>query len=131
MMLQDYFYYDEESPSGLRWNTDRYSGKGLKIKNVSEGDVAGSIGSSGYYSVRYLGRLTLCHEIVVRLHGIDLPESHCVDHIDGNKTNNSISNLRVIERKLNCRNSKLRKDNTSGSGGVYRLINTGEARNQW
>lgn len=41
-----------------------------------------------------------------------------VDHIDGNPTNNRISNLRVVSHLVNCRNQKLRSTNTSGVCGV-------------
>ena len=38
-----HFYYDETSPSCLRWKVDRYGGKGYNIKKISQGDIAGSI----------------------------------------------------------------------------------------
>ena len=41
-----------------------------------------------------------------------------VDHIDGNKENNRIKNLRWVSRSLNSQNTRIRKDNISGSKGV-------------
>lgn len=41
-----------------------------------------------------------------------------IDHINGIKTDNSISNLRATDRSGNMRNQKLRKDNSSGIVGV-------------
>lgn len=42
-----------------------------------------------------------------------------VDHIDHDKTNNKISNLRSVSRQENARNTSLRPNNTSGANGVY------------
>ncbi len=41
-----------------------------------------------------------------------------VDHIDGDKFNNSLSNLRFCTASQNIGNSNLRSDNTSGYKGV-------------
>ena len=41
-----------------------------------------------------------------------------VDHIDGNKTNNKIENLRAATKSQNQHNSKINKNNKSGVKGV-------------
>ena len=43
----------------------------------------------------------------------------CVDHIDNDKTNNNISNLRFATSKENNQNRKLSSNNTSKVKGVY------------
>lgn len=43
-----------------------------------------------------------------------------VDHIDGNRTNNRPDNLRVVNARMNRRNSKVPSTNTSGRIGVYK-----------
>lgn len=43
-----------------------------------------------------------------------------IDHINGVKHDNKISNLRVVSSQENNRNVKRREDNTSGVCGVYR-----------
>ena len=41
-----------------------------------------------------------------------------LDHIDGDRTNNRMSNLRPTNDRLNCGNAKRYKNNTSGHKGV-------------
>jgi hypothetical protein len=43
MQWLEHFYYDESSPSGLRWAREVWSGRGHIILNVQSGDVAGSV----------------------------------------------------------------------------------------
>jgi len=42
-----------------------------------------------------------------------------IDHIDQNKINNRIENLRDVTTSINQRNAKKRADNTSGISGVH------------
>jgi hypothetical protein len=43
----------------------------------------------------------------------------CVDHMDRNTLNNSLSNLRWCSKRQNIHNSSIFKTNTTGSKGVY------------
>lgn len=117
----DWFYYDETSPSCLRWKVDRMSGKFLNVKLVSAGDVAGFKGEHrGQYrwKVGLLGKEYKAHRIVLFLHGIILAKEDVVDHKDGNPSNNNVINLRVVDTKLNQRNSRRKVNNSSGVVGV-------------
>ena len=49
-----YFYYDESSPSCLRWKTDRRSGRGVGIVHTPAHSTAGSMGNEGYWRVKLL-----------------------------------------------------------------------------
>tara|TARA_Y100000114_G_C11764120_1_gene332345 strand:+ start:35170 stop:35736 length:567 start_codon:yes stop_codon:yes gene_type:complete len=130
MEISQLYVYDESSPSCLRWAVDIYSGRWKNFKNVSVGDVAGSINSSGYYQVRKEGRLILVHRIIWELHFGPIEQGMFIDHIDGDKTNNKLSNLRVVDRKGNARNCTPRRDNTSGKVGVNLCVNTQRSGNK-
>lgn len=43
---------------------------------------------------------------------------HAIDHINGDETDDRISNLRDVRQSENCRNASRRKDNSSGVPGV-------------
>jgi hypothetical protein len=69
---------------------------------------------------------------LVAIHFIDNPENHrYVDHIDGNKQNNYVSNLRWVNKSQNEYNSKKGKNNTSGVKGVYYFVNGNNWRAFW
>ena len=56
------------------------------------------------------------------MNGVDV-----IDHIGGNKKDNTITNLRKVDHRTNSRNRKIGKDNTSGTTGVsYR-----KGRDKW
>jgi len=81
------------------------------------GQETGSMSSSGYLGVGICGKAFLCHRIAWLLHYGEWPEFE-VDHINGMKTDNRISNLRSATRSENVNNTNLRSDSTSGYKGV-------------
>lgn len=116
--FSDYLYYDETSPTCLRWKVDIYSGDKYQILNVSAGSVAGSL-SSDYCQVQFFGKIYKCHIIVWVLHFESFPEGE-IDHKDGDRKNNKIGNLRDVPKQVNSRNRKKSVRNSSGVTGVSR-----------
>lgn len=114
----DYFIYDPTSPSGLRWSTVIYSGRGRRAMTII-GDIAGTatVGKR-YYGLSLHGKHRKCHRIVWELHNGRIPHGLSIDHFDQNQFNNSIENLRVLTHKENCENRKISSCNTSGVTGV-------------
>lgn len=90
-------------------------------KNVSSrgraGDVAGCKHSAGYISIKVNGRAYLAHRIVWLLKNGEWPAGQ-IDHIDGDRSNSRIENLRDTDSRGNNRNGALRSTNTSGTCGV-------------
>lgn len=85
---------------------------------ILAGDEAGHINIRGYRVINVAGKLRPAHRLAVLLTTGGWPNGE-VDHINGDKLDNRIENLRVVDRKENNRNAKLRKDNKSGVRGVF------------
>ncbi|MDV2987056.1 UNVERIFIED_CONTAM: HNH endonuclease [Methylobacteriaceae bacterium AG10] len=107
--LSECFIYDPGTGS-LTWkarprrhfNTDR----GFVNTNARQaGRIAGSFGSNGYLAVRIDQRLIYAHRIAwVICNGRDIPSGMVIDHVDRDKSNNRIGNLRLADRTLNSQN---------------------------
>lgn len=118
----EYFYYDETSPSCLRWKVDVFGGKNLKVLRTKKGNVAGGLDGMGYYRVMLKGKTYKCHRVIFEIvHSVSLQQKENIDHIDGNGLNNKISNLRIVSQIQNTRNKSMQKDNTTGKTGVKEL----------
>jgi hypothetical protein len=81
------------------------------------GQIVGTKGSHGYLCSHFDGKLLLVHRIVYALHHGFIPSSMTIDHIDGNKLNNKIANLRLATYSENLSN-KISHNNKSGAKGV-------------
>lgn len=72
----------------------------------------------GYMRVNITGAgALLAHRVAWMLVHGSIPKSH-IDHIDSDKTNNRINNLRVCTHNQNQHNQGIRKNNKSGFKGV-------------
>lgn len=91
--------------------------------NVKPGDMAGTINSHNYMIVTYRGKKIPAHRLAWALVYGEWPKAE-IDHIDGNRTNNRIENLRLATHSENMFNTALRTTNTSGHRGV-RKVNRG------
>jgi hypothetical protein len=123
---ESYFYYDETSPSKLRWKIDIYKGIGRVAKVVRKHDVAGSLHKTKRYWRVVLNKSTyVVHRIIFKMQNkeYNLLTDDLIDHIDRDKTNNSIDNLRLVCNSVNHRNMKLSVRNKSGITGVCRTTN--------
>jgi len=115
----EYFYYDEESPTCLKWKIDRYGGRNKKVIIKKQDSYAGTyVGNHGYYVVNINRTPTLVHRIIYALHFGEIPKGMTIDHIDGDKKNNKISNLRCVSYKINHQNKNMYLSNNSGVTGV-------------
>lgn len=100
--------YDVES-GDLFWRVSR--------GRVKAGRVAGSVNYRGYRSVKVDGRDCLAHRLIwLMAHG-QMPEAD-IDHIDGDRLNNRLENLREATRAENGQNVGVQSNNTSGFTGV-------------
>lgn len=85
--------------------------------NISEGSIAGSI-NNGYVQISIDNIHYMGHRLAWLYMYNEWP-TPTTDHIDGNRSNNAISNLRVATQSENNQN-KLSTNNVTGFRGVYR-----------
>ena len=94
--LGQYVRVDSSSRTGLRWI------KPFIPNGTLPGSEVGSRTSRGYYSFRFRGKRHYNHRTVLLLSGVFPPTGkHEVDHIDRNRANNCLSNLRWVTRSEN------------------------------
>lgn len=107
-LLKHLFDYDKET-GNLIW----------KIKpaaRVKVGDVAGSIASDSYIRICINRKFYRAHRLVFLMHKGYLPKT--LDHINGDRVDNRIENLRPVTASQNQHNRKTNANNTSGYKGV-------------
>lgn len=115
--MHDVFQYDDATgnliwkprPNRNAWNA-AWAGK-----------VAGRIDdrkSSGYVCTKYCGKTLRLHRVVWFLFHNEWPDGE-IDHINGNRADNRIENLRLVDACGNSRNRKIPSTNKSGVMGVY------------
>lgn len=115
-ILNEYFNY---SNGNLYWK------KKTGYKVVVGKLVGNKLSSHGYKTLGFNGKKYYQHQIVFFMHHGYLPE--CIDHINQNRTDNRIENLREVTISQNGQNSRLNKRNLTGVKG----ISFNKSRNQY
>ena len=90
-------------------------------KRARRGHTAGGAHKGrGYIKICVDGHSYTAHVLVwLYVYGV-FPAAQ-IDHIDGDRSNNLVSNLRVVAPEQNCWNSRVPTSNTSGFKGVVYL----------
>ena len=83
---------------------------------LKTGKKAGTLHHTGYTQICVNRKLHNAHRLVFMIYHGWLPE--VIDHIDGNRANNNIDNLRPASWSQNLQNMKLRPTNKSGCKNV-------------
>ena len=100
------------SAGELYWAINDTSGTKKKMKKLGAGKTG-----AGYGQIKINGEVMYTHRAIwLAVHGA-LP-THGIDHIDGNRLNNDVSNLRDVPLSENLKNKRKQKNNTSGVTGV-------------
>lgn len=85
-------------------------------QRVASGSAAGCITGNGYCSITIFGRRYYAHRVAWLWFYGRWPNGQ-IDHIDGNRSNNSIKNLRECSQKENAQN-RIGVNKTSSHIGV-------------
>jgi hypothetical protein len=104
-LLNELFEYRD---GNLFWKVSRGS--------VKKGEMSGTLAKTGYWQISLCKRFYLAHRLIFLMHKGYLPVE--IDHIDNNKLNNCIDNLRETTKSQNQFNKLIAKNNTSGVKNV-------------
>lgn len=97
--------------------TGVFAWKIARPRGVKPGDIAGSIDADGYRQVSVDGRVYRIHRLAWLWMTGERPDRQ-IDHICGDKLNNTFANLRPATHGQNLRNRGAQSNNTSGRKGV-------------
>lgn len=89
----------------------------ISIRGHNAGSVAGTVMANGYRGITVDGRHYYAHRLAWLMVTGLMPETD-IDHVNGLKDDNRLTNLRLATRSQNNGNARRRKDNTSGYKGV-------------
>ena len=106
-LLKETFEYNKET-GDLIWK--------IRKRKVVKGAIAGTIEPQGYRVIQLNAKFYKAHRLVYLMHKGYLPKT--LDHINGDRSDNRIENLRAVSAGQNQHNRKLNSNNTSGYKGV-------------
>jgi hypothetical protein len=93
---------------------------------IKAGDVAGCMNDNGYLRIQVLGKQYKFHRLAwLYVYG-QFPDCE-IDHVNGNRADNRIENLRLATSKQNKENVKLNSRSTTG----YRGVHWDKSRQKW
>lgn len=118
--------YDSDTGT-FTWKTRQGDTRGTKVFNASwAGRAAGSLDNKGYLRIHLLGRFHKAHRLAWLVVYGNWPDLE-IDHIDGNRANNAVANLRLATTQQNQMNKAIAKGET-GLRGVTKRNGKWQAR---
>lgn len=117
--LRQLLRYDPETGK-LFWLHKPDIGRGNRIFNAlcAGREALTANNGMGYHSGNIAGVKCYAHRAAWALSTGEWPKAS-IDHIDQDKSNNRIDNLREVGHAENARNAKIPRNNTSGVLGVF------------
>lgn len=93
----------------------------LRLRTGTRGYLVCNLSRRGQTHIKKIHRLVY-HHFVARI-----SSRECLDHIDGDKLNNSLSNLRIATHQQNMRNAGSRR----GSGSEFKGVSFCKMTRRW
>ncbi|AGF87895.1 HNH endonuclease [Salmonella phage FSL SP-126] len=88
-------------------------------KGRSRNLIAGTINNKGYLKVTIDGKQMYAHRIVWIMHNGNIDDGYEIDHINHNRSDNRIENLRIVTRSENAKNLSMAANNKTGFTDVF------------
>lgn len=85
------------------------------------GQPAGSTNARGYVSVFYQYKQYRAHRVIWEMHNGPIPEGYEIDHINRDRADNRIENLRLVTRSQNHHNKDEVGFSWDSGRGKYRV----------
>lgn len=102
------FRYDPET--GRLYERYYRRGGAKVLRERHDGREAGSTDGQGYRSIEIKGRCHKAHRIVWEMHHGPIPSGMEIDHINRDRGDNRIENLRLATHQEQCRNRAVVRD---------------------
>jgi hypothetical protein len=99
-LINEYFEYKDGK---LYWKINKPNSK------IKAGEKAGYI-NNGYCVIKLNHKKYLEHRLIYTLFKGDIDKNLIIDHIDQNRSNNKIENLRIVDRGINRMNTDKSKN---------------------
>ena len=100
--IKIYFKYNEEST----------------FTRLDRKNSTGSLDKDGYLIMKVKGKQYKAHRLVYAYFYGEFPKGE-IDHINRNRTDNRIENLRVVDRQENVNNTTRKTNKDTGVVGIY------------
>ena len=89
-----------------------------QLYNIKTGKCVGGYHHTGYMITTIKYNPFLIHRLIYIINHGDIPNNYVIDHMDGDKLNNRIENLRAVTPSVNAANRKNSK--------ILRVVNNGK-----
>ncbi len=122
--LRSFIHYDPNTGIFTRIGyLDRWGNFVIKNKILSV------LSGEGYLIISIQGKRYKAHRLAfLYMFNTDISDNFEIDHVDGNRGNNKLTNLRIADRCINMKNKSLYSNNTTNVIGVSKFGNRYRAR---
>jgi hypothetical protein len=103
-------------------DSGKFSHRVRKNNRTKAGDPAGHLEHSGYFSIGIGNEIFQAHRLAWLYVFGEFPRGY-IDHINGDRGDNRLMNLRVASRSQNGMNQRVHRDNRTGFKGVSKKRN--------